>query len=392
MLLKQPGELVSRQDLARALWPDAHVSFERGLNTAVNVLRQTLGESSQECRFIETRSGLGYRFIAPVEAVIEPPTPSSSLNLHEDYLKGRYFLNKMTEDALWKAIAYFESVLAGDPRYAVAYAGLADAYCQSALTASTHGENAAQKARDYSAAALQHGPVLAESHVSLARVKTLFDWDWSGARAEYLHALELSPDSAEARRAYAAFLSASASPAEALVESARALVLDPLSCAICAEHAWHLYLAGDFQGAVEQCWKVLTLEPAFAPAQHTLGLAYQQLDMHEEAIVELKNADHISSDHPAAIGALGHVYGAAGMPGQAREMLHELDRRAQRRHVSPYWYGLVYTGLGESAQALDVLEKACRQRDPALLWLNVDPRLASLLTSRQLCRELAAAT
>jgi DNA-binding winged helix-turn-helix (wHTH) protein/tetratricopeptide (TPR) repeat protein len=378
MLLQKPGELVSRQELAEALWPGLHVSFERGLNTAVNVLRQTLGDSSHEARFIETRSGLGYRFIALAEEVVEPPKPVPCQDIREDYLKGRYFLNKMTEDALWKAIAYFESALAQDSRYALAYAGLADAYYQSALAASIHGDSAAHKAKQYSTAAIHHDSGLAEGHVSFARVKMLFDWDWTSARTEYVRALELDPNSADAHRAYAIFLSANASPTEALAESAQALLLDPLSFPISSEHAWHLYLAGNFQGAVEQCWRVLTLEPAFAPAQHTLGLAYQQLGMYEEAVVELQNADQLSSNHPALIGALGNVYAASGAPGQAREMLQELDRCSRRRYVSPYWYSLIYVGLGENRAALDELEKARGQRDPALLWLNVDPRFSSI--------------
>jgi DNA-binding winged helix-turn-helix (wHTH) protein/tetratricopeptide (TPR) repeat protein len=378
MLLKQPGELVSRQQLADALWPGLHVSFERGLNTAVNVLRQTLGDSSHECRFIETRSGLGYRFIAPVDEVAAQPQPVPCPDIREDYLKGRFFLNKMTEDALWKAIAYFESILAQDSRYAAAYAGLADAYCQSALLASIQGDNTAQKARQYAAAALQHDAGLAEAHVSLGRVKMLFDWDWPAARTEYLRALELNPGSADSHRAFALFLSANGNSEEALSESSQALLLDPLSCPISSEHAWHLHLSGNFQGAVEQCWKVLTLEPAFAPAQYILGLAYQQLDMHEEAIVELQNADQVSSDHPAPVASLGNVYATAGMREQATEMLQELDRRSQRRYVSPYWQALIYTGLGENEQALELIERARQQRDSALLWVNVDPRVATL--------------
>ena len=377
MLLQQPGELVSRQQLADALWPGLHVSFERGLNTAVNVLRQTLGDSSQECRFIETRSGLGYRFIASVEEVAAAPEPIVCPDIREDYLKGRFFLNKMTEDALWKAIAYFESILAQDSHYAPAFAGLADAYCQSAMLASMQADTAAQKARQYAASALQYDAGLAEGHVSFARVKMLFDWDWPGARTEFLRALELNPASADAHRAFALFLSANGNSEEALNESSQALFLDPLSCPISSEHAWHLHLAGNFQGAVEQCWKVLTLEPAFAPAQYILGLAYQQLNMQEEAIVELQNADQVSSGHPAPVAALGNVYAAAGMREQATEMLQELDRRSQRRHVSPYWQALIHAGLGEYGRALDLIEKAGQQRDTALLWLKVDPRVSA---------------
>ncbi len=379
LLLQRPGQLVSRQELARSLWPGLHVSFERGLNTAVNVLRQTLGDSSHQCRFIETRSGLGYRFIERVEEVLDPPSLNASQNVHEDCLKGRYFLHKMTDEALWKAIAHFEAALVQDSQYALAYAGLADAYCQSVLQASMQAKSCAHKARESAAAALRYDASLPETHVAHARVKMLFDWDWDGAGTAYRQAVELGPHNAEAHRGYAAFLSARGSATEALSESAQALHLNPLSCPISAEYAWHLYLAGDFQGAAEQCWKVLTLEPAFSPAQQTLGLAYQQLGMQEEAIVELQNADYLSGDHPAAVGALGHLYATAGMRGEAMARLQELDQRARRRVVSPYWYTLIHAGLGETKRALELLEIARRQKDPALLWVNVDPRLSTLI-------------
>ena len=69
MLLERSGALVTREELSRQLWPHLHVNFERSLNTAVNSLRAALGDSSRCCRFIETRSGLGYRFVANVEEI-----------------------------------------------------------------------------------------------------------------------------------------------------------------------------------------------------------------------------------------------------------------------------------------------------------------------------------
>src|SRR5580693_102579 len=136
LLLTQAGRFVTRGQLAHYLWPDLHVNFDRSLNTAINTLRRTLGDSPENPRFIETRAGLGYRFIAPVEHIEEPPASdragqseraySGNVDAYHDYLKGRYFQNKMTEEDLRRSVAYFEAALATEPGCALAYTGLAD--------------------------------------------------------------------------------------------------------------------------------------------------------------------------------------------------------------------------------------------------------------------------
>src|SRR5271167_5205521 len=94
LLLKQPGSLVTRKELAKDLWPHLPFSFERSLNTAMNALRQVLDDSPRESRYIETRSGLGYRFIGEVERAGEAPSPRSAPDVrvqsgdaHQDCLK-----------------------------------------------------------------------------------------------------------------------------------------------------------------------------------------------------------------------------------------------------------------------------------------------------------------
>src|SRR5580692_13132689 len=112
---------------------------------------------------------------------------------------------------------------------------------------------------------------------------------------------------------------------EAQKEIGAAQELDPLSLVINMEMAWILYIARDFQGAAEQSWKTLAMEPRFAPAQNTLGLAYQQLGMIEEAIVELDNARACSGDHPAAQAALAHALASAGRRQEAEILLEQLQ-------------------------------------------------------------------
>jgi len=377
-LLQTPGELVTRSELARVLWPELHVVFDGSLNTAVNSLRRALGDPSREPRFIETIPGAGYRLLAPVKRYGEPSRSPGNPDANRDYLKGRYFYNKLTEEDLRKSVAYFESALAADPQFAPAHAGLAETYSLFAFLGIMPGAEAHRRARKFAEAALRIDRNLAEAHVAIAGVKKLYDWDWPGAEAAYRRALELNPKQARAHQLYASHLSAMGRHQEAVREIRLALEMDPLSLVIGTEAAWTLYMARDFESAMEQSWKTLTMEPKFAPAQQTLGLAYEQLELHEEAIVEFQNARVCSGDHPSAVAALGHAYAVAGERSKAEELLRELEQVSRTRYVSPYWLSILYCGLGEDARAFEALAKAHEQRDVWLVWLKVEPRFDRL--------------
>jgi DNA-binding winged helix-turn-helix (wHTH) protein/Tfp pilus assembly protein PilF len=382
ILLQSRGRLVSRTELAQQLWPGLHVNFDRSLNTAVNALRKAMGDSSQNPRFIETRAGLGYRFIAPVEEVPDPADqpagPAADAEAHRDCLQGRYFHDKLTEEDLHKSVACFEAALARDPRCAAAHAGLADAYGMFALLNMLPAREAHPRAKEHAMAALRAGPGLGEAHASLACMKRLFEWDWPGAAAEHLLAVELSPGSATVHRQYGTYLAAAGKPEEALRELERARELAPVSPATHVEIAWALYTARDFPRAAEESWRALALEPTFAAAQYTLGLAYEQMGMAEEALVELRNARTCAGDRPAVLAALAHAYSTAGRPTEATATLEALRDLGRHRYVSPYWHGVVHAGFGEYGAAFEWIEKACRERDVWLTWLRVEPRLDPL--------------
>ncbi len=380
ILLRTPGQLVRRAELAHQLWPSLHVNFDRSLNTAVNTLRKALGDDTQSPVYIETRAGLGYRFVATVEeapeadAPVEPGDPEA----YRDCLQGSYFCNKLTEEDLHKGVAYFEAALARDPNCALAYAGLADAYSMFAVLNMLPAREAYPRAKEHATGALRINPGLGEAHSSLAWMKRLFERDWAGAAAGHLTALDLGPSSAQVHRQYGAYLAAAGRPDEALRELECARELDPVSLVIHVETAWALYTAGDFRRSAEESWRALVMEPKFAAAQHTLGLAYEQMGMTEEAIVELRNARTCSGDHPAVLAALAHACASASKPSEARETWQSLRDLAQRRYVSPYWYAIVCAGLGDRDAAFEWLEKACRERDVWLTWLNVELRFGPL--------------
>lgn len=385
LLLRQPGALVTRQELAKELWPGLHVDFEHSLNSAVNTLRQALGDSPRQCRFIETRSGLGYRFIAPIE---ESAGHRGSTDVHHDCLKGRFFLNKMTSDGIQRAIGCFQSALAEDPSCALAKTGLADSYCQLALSGAVCASELSLTAREYAEAAVRTEPNLPEAHLSIGHVRMIFDWDSSSAAAAWNRASQLNPSQPEVHRAWARLLAARNCHADSLREIRQAQDLDPLSLPIGFEHAWLLYLSSNFRDAVAQSWKVLSLEPAFAPAQTILGLAYHQLGSLDEATTELENACVCSDREPSAVASLGYVYAAAGLLNEAQRLLTQLVAESQRRHVSQYWFALIQTALGQRDLAMEALQTAHAQRDPQLLWVNADPRFAALRSSHGSISEL----
>ena len=402
-LLLRPGQLVMRNDLAQLLWPGMHVNFDRSLNTAVNALRRALGDTSRNARYIETRTGHGYIFIGSVEEVGGSfgARPEARIQMvhsgvagdeaPQDCLKGHYFCHKLTEEDLYKGVAHFNAALAHDPNCAFAYAGLADAYCLSALLNMGPPGEIYPRAKEMALRALSSRQDLGDAHASLATVKRIFEWDWAGAEAEYLTALVLSSNSAMTHYQYGAHLAATGKSEEALRELRRSEEIDPLSSVVNVGVAWGLYVARDFQGASEQSWKVLAMEPKFGAAQYTLGLAYAQMGLAEDAIVELCNARTCVGDQPAVLAALAHVYASSGESAEAHGTLAKLEDLSGRRYVSPYWLALVYTGMGDGPRALELLEQALAQRDVWLTWLGVEPRFDTLRTDprfRELLRRV----
>ncbi len=385
LLLRRPGEVVTREELVRFLWPDSHVSFAHGLNTAVNSLRQALEETSRRCHFIETRPGFGYRFTALLKElpeVNENPGPlrasGSSVDAYEDCLKGRYFLDRMAPEEIYKAIACFRCAARDEIYHSLAHAGIADAYCQLASVGSVCPSQVVCLARSSAESALKNNPDLPEAHVSAARVKMLFDWDWGGARAALDRAFALNSNSAAAHTLHASLLCTLGCYEEAMQACSLALSLNPLSFSANLQLAACLYAARDFKSAIDQCWKMLTLTSPFAPAQIVLALSDQQLGMHEEAIVEFQNAKRCAAFQPAAISGLGHLFAVAGFHTQAEEAFLDLSAQARNRYVSGYCSAVICAGRKQNCQALSFLEQCVELRDPALLWLNADARFDSL--------------
>ncbi len=308
---------------------------------------------------------------------------------HELYLKGRYALNKQTEESIRKAIDDFRQAIEKDPTFAPAHAGLADSY-SSLRSVYAAPKDVMPQAKEAARKALELDDKLAEAHVSEGLVKFYYDFDWAGAEKEFQRAIELNPNLAEAHDAYAQYLAGMNRSEEAIAEVELARRLDPVSLVVLADSAWVFYCARRYDRAIEECRKALELDANFSPAYIFLGLAYEKKGRFSEAVAALEKAIQLDTS-PTALEMLGGAYAAWGKKGEAKKVLDSLTERADRRYVCPYEIATVYVGLGDKDSAFRSLEKAVEERADCIPWIKADSKIDPLRSDpryRDLMRRL----
>ena len=293
------------------------------------------------------------------------------------YLKGRYSWNKYNEDGFRKAINYFNQAIEMDPSFALAYAGLADAY-YGMSNAYTPPDEAMPKARAAAKKALGIDETLAEAHTSLAIVNAQYEWNWKEAEKEYRRAIELNPGYAASHQFYGWLLMYRGQLEGALDEAKRSQQLDPLAPFINANVAWMYYMNRRYDESIEISKRMLEMDSSFAVTHYNLGQAYEQKSMFGEAIMEFQKARQLDKDKPYILSLIAHVYALSDNRKEAEKLLAELTEISHRKQVNPFAFALIYIGLGEKDQAFEWLDKAFESRDEELMPLKVDPRLEPL--------------
>jgi TolB-like protein len=295
---------------------------------------------------------------------------------YDAYLRGRWHWNQRTSAGYQKAIEYFEQASAVDPGYALAYAGLADAYgllgWQSAPPRAY-----LPKARAMALRALSLDDRLAEGHTSLGMIKALYDWDWQGAEAEFRRAIELNPGYATAHHWLAVHLNGQGRHDEARAEFAQALALDPLSRIINANAGYPDHYQGRIEAAIVAYRKALDLDPGFATAHEDLSLALEQSGREAEAAAEVVRYLKAAGE-PSLAERFERVSRERGYKPALQAWLDEVLRRANAAYVSPLQIAQLYLRTGNAPKALEWLERACDERSAGLVYLKTDPQYAPL--------------
>jgi tetratricopeptide (TPR) repeat protein len=310
------------------------------------------------------------------QALAKLPTPS--LKAHELYVQGRFEWNKRTAPGLEKSIDLYRQAIDQDPEFALAWAGLAEAYFTFPITNDTPPKDSILKANAAATKALEIDVRLAEAHTVLASIAGAYEWDWSEADRKFQQAVALSPNDATAHYRYSQHLMTMGRFDEAQVHSQRARELDPLSLIIRAVTGRHFYYARQYEAAIAQYRKALEIDPNFWVARLFLGHAYAQQGKHEEAIAEFQRVRQLPGANLESLASLGQLYAVMGRAAEARQVLDEFNELSKQRYIPRYYFAMIYAALGEKERAFAELDKAYDDRNFFIALLRVEPMFDSL--------------
>jgi len=317
--------------------------------------------------------------LSPEEKQRVEKKATSDVDAYNLYLLGRFHANKWAEADVLKAIECFQGAIAKDPGYAVAYAGIADAYELLSIGFSSKPpvEYLAQ-AKAMALKALEMDDTLAEAHTSLAYARWLGDLDWAGAEREFKRAIELKTSYVMAHEWYAEYLAALGRQEEAIAEIKRAQQLDPLSVPVNRAVGWILYFCRRYDEAIEELKKTLAMNPEFLGARLVLWWVWVAKGAYDEAIADIRREAERPGLRTVKKLMLGYACAAAGNREEANGLLWELEPKLAADDRMALLSSLLFTALDIKDRAFQQLHRAYELREPGLLFLKVAPWLDPL--------------
>jgi eukaryotic-like serine/threonine-protein kinase len=298
--------------------------------------------------------------------------PTQNVEAYQLFLKGRFSLNKRSEEGFEQAIGYFRSAIGLDPSFALAYAGLAQTYVLKGSYFLLPVQKASDSVQVAARKALELDGSIGEAHTALASVAE-WRWDWATVEQEYRRSIELSPNFSTAHQWYGEFLCSMGRFEEGLAELRKAQELDPLSPVVYATLGSDLTCLHRYDEAIQQGRKSLELDPHFARGISLLAGVYLLKGEYPEAVQQAEKAVVVSDSSVEYLGWLGYIYGMVGRKAEAGKILTRVQQLSKHQYVSPSIFSLMYTGLGEKDQAFQWLNRAFESHDPALENLKIDP-------------------
>lgn len=297
---------------------------------------------------------------------------------YQFYLKGLFYWNKRTPEALKKSVEYFNMALDKDPNYALAYAGIASSYVVFPEYSIYAPREIIPKAKTMARRALQLDDSLAEAHTALGYALLTYDRNYEEANKHFKRAMELNPNYVTAYQWHTdGYLIAFGKFDEAIAQIKKAQELDPLSLIINTQTGLCYMYARDYDKAVDQFRKTIDLDPNWYLGHWFLGMTYELKGNLNEAYAEYQKAKQLAED-PHLLAHIAHVQAALGRRDEALKNIEEMKEQAKHRYVPAYAFALAYVGLGQKQEALDWLERSDEDRAWDILHVNVEPFFDSL--------------
>jgi len=298
---------------------------------------------------------------------------TSDPEAYELYMNGRYHWAKRTNAGMRKAVESFGQAIERDPRYALAYVGLADAYATLGSYHMALPREVLPLAQDAAGKALAIDPNLAEAHATMGKLFTDFNWNGERAEAEFRQAIALKPNYSNTPLWYSTLLAHLGRFDEAVREATRAMELDHHSPVATTQLGSVLYRARRYDQALEVLRKTLDLEPNYVAARAYLGMCHLAQRQYDEAQADFQKCHQTAPELADCTAMLGYANALAGRRDEALRYQQELNELAERNYVPPSIRAAIYAGLGDLDNYFKWAEESIEERDPSLRGLKTDP-------------------
>ena len=309
------------------------------------------------------------------QALVKPTT--ENLEAYTLYLKGRFFVNRLAEHDLRKALGLFEQALDADPGYARAYSGIAD--CWSNLADDwVAPEEAYPRAKSAAIRAIQLEPTLGEAHTSIGKVLCWYEWEFEGASNALAKAVEYNPNYAEAHFVYGSTLPAVGRLVEGIDEMRKALVLDPLSAHFSRWLGRFLLYAGRYEAAIEQSQKTLEIEPNYFQAYLDIGAAELARGRTEESLKAFRRGQSLSAAVRSYDAMIVRPLVVLGELEDATAIMARLEQQAKTEYLRAEVLAMGFAALGDLEKAFGCLQQALDAHSAGLIYLHLDPAYGPL--------------
>jgi tetratricopeptide (TPR) repeat protein len=304
-------------------------------------------------------------------------TGTNDPEAYQAYLKGRYYWNRRTALNLKKALEEFKTATDRDPNYALACVGLADCYTVLSEYAGTPSSESLPKAKAYAERALSLDSQLAEAHATLGSIADYL-WQWTQSENEFKLAIDSNPNYPTAYHWYSILLRNLGRYDESAAMIRRAQELDPLSSVINVNVSRVYQVQNNHQASIDNCLKLIELDPNFGPAHEYLALSYLTQGRNAEAIAASSKGVELSNRSAIALGDLGYVYARTGRSAEALPVIKELEDKYAQKEASGMHIAAVYAGLGDKDKAFEWLEKDFQSRNGGLIEIRWQLQFESL--------------
>jgi len=305
---------------------------------------------------------------------------------YNSYLLGTYHSDKRSPASIAKGIGYLQEAIRIDPKYAQAYAGLANAYLERDIWGGLGVGMSAAPIRANTLKALELDGDLADAHVLMGQIHFQHDWDWQGAEVEYKRAIELNPNLAYTYNRYAYLLQVVGRHEEAIATAHRAVELDPLSAQNLCDEGRILFRERQYENAIARYRRALELDSSYPPALSRMADAYELLGNHAEALNYTEKWQRALGEGSPDLPSLAVIYARMGRRREAAELLRKIEK-APSPGGDGFALAMIYSALGDREHAIAALEKGVHARsvlpivfvDPRLDPIHADPRYKELV-------------